>query len=330
MDKCKIGVIAVLLGMGLTAQATSWNVQDGKWETASNWDNSTVPTGEAGSIANGGTARIDGASGAQTVGPGSGGSGSVANNSTLNISGGSLSANTGYVISNTGTLDMSGGQLTTANAFTINAGQVNLSGGTITVGNDANDIFVLKDGGILNYTGGQLNLTGDWNRNQTSQSAATLRHNGLVGSGNFNAIDIADQLYASKLTLDIDLAGGASFNAKEAFILFEFRSGQWKGIGDEKFFTQAGGGLIQDFDNTAFGEASEDSKIITIDGNDFYLDYNFNVAGNSEYTVINDSNYDGTSTERQVALIAIPEPATIGLISAFGAGMMMIRRLFLV
>jgi hypothetical protein len=121
----------------------------------------------------------------------------------------------------------------------------------------------------------------------------------LIGGGDFNAIDIADSLTPAQLKLNFSLASGSAFNAGDTFVIFEFHSGSWLGSGDNKYFTDSNGNLIQDFDWAKFGDSSEDDSIVTIDGRRFYLDYNFDVSSaDASYNIINTGNYDGTSLER--------------------------------
>lgn len=199
----------------------------------------------------------------------------------------------GNLINGSGSLDMADGELSTANTLAVNSGVLNLSGGRIVGGNDTADPFKIINGGTLNYTGGELDVSGDWNINQTAQNAATLNHSGLIGRGDFNAIKIADSLTPAQMRLCFSLSETARFSSNDTFVIFEFRSGQWKGSGDDRLFSDADGTLIPD-DSTVF-----------IGGKEFLLDYNFNVSAlSNSYNMINTGNYEGTASERQVVLTA--------------------------
>lgn len=314
-----IMTIAVCLTVaGVNAWAATWNVADGKWENPSNWDGNSVPENEVAEII-GGTVRIDSSSGSLVAGPSSGNSVKIKESAALNISGGALYLRTGFFATDRATLAVSGGLLETTNTLSFKNSTLTLSdGGHVVVGNGSGDKFFLEQGSVFNYTGGEMDITGNWNLEKTGQNTSVLNHIGLIGGGDFNAISIGNALYPAQVRLNITAAPGATFNPGDTFIIFEFKSGAWEGEGDDHLFTAPNGELIQDLDWDLYGDSSQDDAIIPIGGTLFYVNYNFNVSNaDSTYNIINTGNYHGTGGYRQVALTAIEKkPLTIRLLAS--------------
>lgn len=284
-----------------------WTAGDGKWEDPSNWAGGSLPVDMAAVITNGGVVRVDSTSGNLATGPDSGTAVVLRNNSELSIEGGGLSVRTGLFASEGALLSINGGMLQTTNTLSFNNSVLRVQGGHVVAGDALTDSFILRDGSSFTYSGGELDVSGHWNREMTGLTDSGFNHQGLIGGGDFNAVQVGNSFTPAQMQFKVSLADEAVFRPGDAFVLLEFRSGSWAGSGDDHYFRNADGALIENFNSSAFGDPGQSNSMVYIQGYPFYLNYNANLSlpeFSAGYNVINTGNYLATSAQRQVVLIA--------------------------
>ncbi len=250
--------------------------------------------------------------------------GTAAANSEWNLAGGALNATTMTVV-NQGRINVTGtGAMTINGALsTINGtGQLNINGGIFTIDKSAANVTVSGDG-LLKLQSGTLNNIGSAAGNvwfgtsdiEISGGTVNLTGQNYFGS-EFKVVGDA----AGILSID-RLNSSASYQPDYVFVMdadgiSSIENANWMTLGDATISVDGsaytgGTGTFTLFDT---GFLSSTSTSVSVTG----------FTGGLSGYITQDQDND------IVTLTVIPEPATLGLIAAFGAGMLFIRRRFLI
>ncbi|MDF7808119.1 PEP-CTERM sorting domain-containing protein [Pontiellaceae bacterium B12219] len=231
------------------------------------------------------------------------------NEGTLNVQGGALTVTDQVDIRANGTFNMISGSFSNSatgpRSITKDGGggTLNIQGGTFTaLGAAASDVLRLEND-TINISGGTVSLTG-----------------GQVLLADTTTLTIAGDAATIKLdNLNMNTAGRA------ATINFNFDETGVSTISNDGFL------------NLDFAKLRIDGSAYTGGAATFDLFDAVNVASLSSDVIVTGFGVEGvdytftqSTTENIVQLKVIPEPATLGLIGAFGGGMLFIRRRFLI
>lgn len=314
--------MAVLLPMGAHAANILWD--DGgtgsDWSTAENWDGDVAPgSSDFAEIANGntayavGTASFTGGS-SDVAGLGVGINGSA--NGTLTVSGGTLNVgssgfNVGANNSATGVVNVSGGtiNLSQTNNFLGDgtSGTINLTSGTFTAGTRSN-FFMANGGGVANFniSGGTLsnmrllsNVGGTANIAISGSGASIGFENIYTGNGTTALSFVTDAAGVSLLganTLEFDGNGTQSL------------------VIDVSAYDVSNGTTLSLLNSSWVQFEASDFESMTV------------IGGTGDFEINDFNGTFGSSLSLTNISVAVPEPATAGLLGLGGLALLIRRR----
>jgi hypothetical protein len=200
-------VVAIVLAACSTAHAqTSWNVASGNWNTAGNWNPTTVPVSGDASISNSGTATLNtNSTGLASLTIGSGSVLEKDNTVTARSITMSTTALSG-LITNSGTIRY--GQATGPGTFTITSGPAGWNNSGLITTSAAGQTLALVAGGTITVTnsgtvradGGILNL----NQSNTGQTFSITNSGGLLRATNGGTLSMNSGVTITGGSLSID------------------------------------------------------------------------------------------------------------------------------
>ncbi|VGO13297.1 hypothetical protein PDESU_01853 [Pontiella desulfatans] len=249
------------------------------------------------------------------------------NNNTkgyLNINGGSLSSSSDLLLGGNGAnvygeLNVNSGSYSSTANLVLGgttydsgpAGVANLSGGSVDV---VNWQVGGAGAGLLNVSGGTHTGTADLmdgaSGGQVLISGGELAINRVLLDGATGVSISGGKLVITGTNNNrLDLSGGAGLNISDAGVLQWNFGNKWQDGSTVDLLIGSGEITFDAGENSIMLYADFDNSWTDGDGDILY------------------AKSDGGST---YFWVAIPEPATLGLISAFGGGMLFIRRRFLI
>ncbi len=285
MSQKLLYLISFVLVLGMAGNAlavdTDWNndVVDRDWDNPLNWSTGAVPTaadkasirnatGDGPIISDGTTAVTD----ALPVGD-------WGNTNTLDITGGSLTTNNwiiiGYGDGDEGTFTVSGGSTTVSGGGTdltvgrAGVGRLNISNGSITVGDR---LYVGREAsgtGYITMTGGLITINDDLYATETTGEATA--HINMSGG----LITIADDLRAYIGTVHINVSGGEISIGDRLYV--------GNGDGGEAHLTMTGGSITLG-GLMAIGRAGASGEV-HLDGGTLDIGEHLEMSGNASIDI---------------------------------------------
>jgi hypothetical protein len=323
-----VGLLCMVMGAGTATAETYLRYKTGDWSATNLWNSSSQGWGEAIALpAPGDTVVLDVPSTMNvdtdsTIGSIQVGRDNGSGTATLNVNtaGKTLTVTGVSTVGRTvngGTIDVTAGTMVVGNV-TINAnGLIDINGGTVTVDNSS--FKGLNGTGLIKLQAGTFS--------SSSLSAANslgISTDVEISGGTLN---MGQTYFGEKVTVKGD---GASITVGAL-------NSQETGINGEYIFNLDSDGI----------STIASSSYISLLGSTIAVDGSAYAGGVGTFTLFSSGNlvnmadsYDNVTgftgglsgsisqEGNNIVLTVIPEPATLGLIAAFGGGMLFIRRLF--